>query len=345
MRRLLFRFLGLTILIAGLFAGWQLMRYQNFVEAPLNIEGEGTDIEVAPGTPFSILAARLEERGIISDDRLLVWLARFEGVAGDIKAGEYHVEPDTRPLQLLQQMVKGRVKQYSLTLVEGWTFAQVLDAIRGNPYLENTLADLDHEAIMERLGLAGEHPEGQFLSDSYRFPRGTRDVDFLRRAHRAMQSYLEAAWEKRDEDLPLQTPYEALILASIIEKETGVPEERPAIAGVFVRRLNRGMRLQTDPTIIYGLGEEFDGNLRRVHLRDSDNPYNTYRHSGLPPTPIAMPGREAIDAALHPADGKSLYFVSRGDGSHVFSATLEEHNQAVIKYQLKGRARPFSSSP
>ncbi|WP_303905863.1 endolytic transglycosylase MltG [Thiohalomonas denitrificans] len=345
MRQLLFKFLGLTILTASLFGGWQLVRYQNFVEAPLNIDDEGIDIRVAPGTPLSALAARLEKQGVISDDRLLVWMARIKDVAADIKAGEYHVEPDTTPPQLLQQMVKGRAKQYSLTLVEGWTFFQVMDAIHGNPYLEQTLTDLDPEAIMERLGLAEEHPEGQFLSDSYSFPRGTKDVDFLRRAHREMQSYLAAAWDERDEGLPFETPYEALILASIIEKETGVPEERAAIGGVFVRRLNMGMRLQTDPTIIYGLGEEFDGNLRRVHLNDSDNPYNTYRHSGLPPTPIAMPGREAIDAALHPADGKSLYFVSRGDGSHVFSATLEEHNQAVIKYQLKGRARTFSSSP
>ncbi len=345
MRQLLFKLLGLIILVVSLFGGWQLMRYQNFAETPLNIGEDGVSIEVPPGTPLAVVAARLEEQEVISDDRLLIWMARFKGVAGDIKAGEYHLQPGTTPPQLLQQMVKGRVKQYSLTLVEGWTFNQVMEAVNSSVHLRHTLEGAEHEALMTRLGLAGEHPEGRFFPDTYHFPRGTKDADFLLRAHQVMQSYLEEAWEGRAEDLPLKTPYEALILASIVEKETAVPEERPRIAGVFVRRLKKGMRLQTDPTIIYGLGEEFDGNIRRSDLRASDNPYNTYQHSGLPPTPIAMPGRGAIDAVLHPADGQSLYFVARGDGSHVFSATLKDHNRAVIKYQLNGRARSFSSNP
>lgn len=187
---------------------------------------------------------------------------------------------------------------------------------------------------MDRLGRAGQHPEGRFFPDTYLFPRGTSDLEFLRRAMRRMDAELASAWEGRSEDTPLKTPDEALILASIVEKETGQPDERPAIAGVFSRRLKKGMKLQTDPTVIYGMGARFDGNIRRKDLRE-DTPYNTYVHHGLPPTPICMPGREALVAAVNPASGKALYFVSRGDGSHVFSPTLKEHNAAVRKYQLK----------
>ena len=195
---------------------------------------------------------------------------------------------------------------------------------------------------MERLGHAGEHPEGRFLPDTYHFPKNLTDVAFLKRAYDAMTQTLAREWEGRAVGLPLKTPYEALILASIVEKETGLASERQAIAGVFVRRLNKGMRLQTDPTVIYGMGDRYKGNIRKSDLQE-DTPYNTYRRFGLPPTPIAMPGRDAIHATLHPDDSKNIYFVSRGDGSHHFSATLEEHNNAVIKYQLKGRKRPFSS--
>jgi UPF0755 protein len=239
-------------------------------------------------------------------------------------------------------MISGKVRQYALTLVEGWNFRQVMDAVQSHPSLAHTLQGLENAAIMAQLGHPDEHPEGRFLPDTYHFPKGLSDVAFLQRAYDAMAQTLAQEWEGRAVGLPLQTPYEALILASIVEKETGLASERQAIAGVFVRRLEKRMRLQTDPTVIYGMGERYDGNIRKQDLLE-DTPYNTYRRLGLPPTPIAMPGRDAIHATLHPDDSQNIYFVSRGDGSHHFSATLEEHNNAVIKYQLKGRKRPFSS--
>jgi UPF0755 protein len=217
--------------------------------------------------------------------------------------------------------------------VEGWTFRQLLSALRRHEAVRDTLDGLSDEAIMARLGYPGKHPEGRFLPETYQFPRGTSDLEFLRRAYDGMQRALAAAWQGRAEDLPLDSPHEALVLASIVEKETGLASERARIAGVFVRRLRRGMRLQTDPTVIYGLGEAFDGNLRRRDLA-ADTPYNTYTRAGLPPTPICLPGKAAIEAVMHPAHGTSLYFVARGDGSHQFSDTLEAHNRAVQKYQL-----------
>jgi UPF0755 protein len=225
------------------------------------------------------------------------------------------------------------VVQYPLTLVEGWTFRQVMEALQADERLEHLIEDPSAEAVMARLGRRGVHPEGRFFPDTYHFTRGSSDLDILKRAHAAMERVLAEEWEARADGLPIESPDEALILASIIEKETGLASERAEIAGVFVRRLRLGMRLQTDPTVIYGLGDDFDGNLRRADLRN-DHPYNTYVHAGLPPTPIALPGREAIRAALNPADGETLYFVARGDGSHAFSVTLEEHNRAVRKYQL-----------
>ncbi len=244
--------------------------------------------------------------------------------------------------EFMDQILSGKVIQYSITIVEGWNIYQLLDVLKADPHIKQTLQGLSHKQIMQRIGYPEMHPEGRFYPDTYHFPKGLTDVEFLQRAYGAMQQKLAAEWEKRAVGLPYKTPYEALIMASIVEKETGLPSERQAIAGVFVRRLEKRMRLQTDPTVIYGLLPNFDGNIRRRDLR-RDTPYNTYRRRGLPPTPIAMPGGDAIHAALHPADGDKLYFVSRGDGSHHFSATLEEHNRAVIKYQLKGRKRSFSS--
>ncbi|MEJ2093844.1 MAG: endolytic transglycosylase MltG, partial [Gammaproteobacteria bacterium] len=214
-----------------------------------------------------------------------------------------------------------------------WTFREVMSAVKDHPALNITLDDNINEFIMSVLGSPAFSPEGQFFPDTYHFPYGTTDIEFLRRSHRQLQSVLLDEWEKRSENLPYQQAYDALIMASLIEKETGIPEERDRIAGVFVRRLARGMRLQTDPTVIYAMGKNFDGNIRRKDL-DIDSPYNTYRNPGLPPTPIALAGREAIHAALHPSDGKDLYFVATGDGGHYFSETLEEHNKAVRKYQL-----------
>jgi UPF0755 protein len=224
--------------------------------------------------------------------------------------------------------------QHALTIIEGWTFKQLMAAVRRHQALTQTLAGVEEQEVMSRLGLEAMHPEGWFYPDTYHFPKGTTDAEFLRRAHQRMTTFLQTAWEKRDKDLPLDSPYQALILASIIEKETGVPSERSKIAGVFIRRLRKGMRLQTDPTVIYGMGERYDGNIRRRDLV-TDTPYNTYVHKGLTPTPIAMPSGMAIEAALHPEDGTALYFVATGDGGHHFSNTLEAHNEAVRKYQLK----------
>lgn len=344
MRERLFKLLGALILLGSLFLGWMLMGYQSFSQRPLEVGEQGLDLVVEPGTSLAGLAAGLQRQGALDSARYFIWMARFKGLAHSIQAGEYHIVPGTTPAQLLHQLVAGRVVQYSLTIVEGWTFEEMMKAVNAHPELKHTLEGLDGDGVMYALGFAGQHPEGRFYPDTYHFPKGTTDVAFLQRAYRLMKERLDREWAEREEGLPLKTPYEALILASIVEKETALKTERAAIAGVFIRRLKKGMRLQTDPTVIYGLGGQFDGNIRRRDL-SRDSPYNTYRHKGLPPTPIAMPSGEAIHAALHPAPGKALYFVSRGDGSHYFSATLEEHNRAVIRYQLEGRSRPFSSHP
>jgi UPF0755 protein len=324
---------GLVLLLVALLAAgvlWQ--QYQDFRASPLVVPEAGLVVDFPAGSSLRGLAEQLVARDVLEHPYWLRLLGRETGLAARLQAGEYRITPGTTPEALLRQMAAGRVLQHELTLVEGHTFRQMMDRIQAHPVLVQTLAGLSDEEIMERLGRAGEHPEGRFLPDTYHFPRGTTDLEFLRRAYAAMERGLQAAWEDRAEGLPLETPYEALILASIVERETGLPEERGTIAGVFVRRLQKGMRLQTDPTVIYGIGPDFDGRIRYVHLR-TDTPYNTYTRHGLPPTPIAMPGVEAIQAALHPEPGDALYFVSRNDGSHHFSATLAEHNRAVDKYQ------------
>jgi UPF0755 protein len=332
---MIIRLLGITVLLAAIVAGWLWSDYRDFVHTPLALPEEGLVLEVPPGTNLKVLAARLQAQGVLRSADYLYWHARWKQLAHRIRAGEYRVEHGITPVQLLEQLVEGKVLLHTLTLVEGWSFQQMMAAIAASDVLRQDLQGLSAGQVMERIGQPGIHPEGRFFPDTYAFPRGTSDTDFLRRAFRRMQQELAEAWEQRaKEDAVVQTPEQALILASIIEKETGVPEERPEIAGVFSRRLRMGMKLQTDPTVIYGMGERYQGNIRRKDLRE-DTPYNTYVHKGLPPTPICMPGRAAIDAALNPEDGKTLYFVSRGDGSHVFSATLEQHNAAVRKYQLK----------
>lgn len=349
MLRMLFKLAGISILLLSFLAGWFLLDYRAFLHTPLQVEEGGSEYLVAPGTSLATLARGLASRGVIEQPRYLRLLGRWMGVSQKLKAGEFHITPGTTPAAFLQMLVDGRVKHYALTLVEGWTFQQMLEALQRSEELIHTLRDadgqtLDDDTIMQRLGLPQQHPEGRFFPETYRFPRGTTDTDFLLRAYRLAQQRLQQEWDKRDANLPLQTPYEALILASIVEKETAVKSERAQIAGVFIRRLQQNMRLQTDPTVIYGMGDDYRGNIRRKDLR-TDTPYNTYTRKGLPPTPIALASGEAIHAVLHPAAGKSLYFVSRGDGTHHFSDTLQEHNQAVIKYQLGGRAKPFSSSP
>lgn len=339
MLRHLLRSFSLALLAILIFAiAWGAMEYHRFTTAPLNTGGGGMSYEVAPGMTLKKIAQDLQQRGVLAHASYLVWFSYLQNKGRSIRAGEYTLAPGTTPSQLLDYLASGKVTEYSLTLVEGWTFRQVMDAIGGHEKLHHTLTGLDERAIMAKLGFAGQPAEGRFYPDTYRFPKGTTDVAFLQRAHRAMDQHLQQEWRNRSTDSPLRTPDEALTLASIVEKETGLASERPLIAGVFVRRLRIGMPLQTDPTVIYGLGEAFDGNLRRRDL-ESDTPYNTYMHTGLPPAPIAMPSADAIHAALHPAPGDALYFVARGDGGHVFSASLEQHNRAVFKYQLGGTQR------
>lgn len=329
----LFKVLGMLVVVASFLVAWLLMDLRAFSEQPLKVSPTGLTVTIVPGKGLRHVANLLEKEGVIAKPLYFVWLARWKGAATKLQAGEYRIEPGTTTSEFIDWAVSGAVAQYALTLVEGWTFKQVLAAVRSEPRLQQTLAGLDEAAIMTRIGAPGVHPEGRFFPDTYYFPSGLTDVDFLKRAYQAMAAELAAAWAKRDPAVPLTTPDEALVLASIVERETGLDEERSRVAGVFTRRLRKGMRLQTDPTVIYGLGEAFDGNLTREHLLQ-DTPYNTYTRRGLPPTPIAMPGRASLEAALHPDNGDALYFVSRRDGSHYFSVTLEEHANAVRRYQL-----------
>lgn len=300
----------------------------------LNVVLPPGDFVVEHGTAWDRLADRMASRGGL-DPLQLAWLrlhGRLDPTARKIQAGEYLIADGDTVATLIGRMVAGDVRQYALTLIEGWRFVEALAAIRGHPRIRQTLPD-DPSRIMAALGAPDLHPEGRFLPETYHFPAGTSDLQVLRRAFEAMREALAAAWAARSSDLPLASPDELLTLASIIERETALDEERALIAGVFVNRLRRGMRLQTDPTVIYGLGDRFDGNLRRRDLR-TDTPYNTYTRHGLPPTPICLPSRASLMAAAQPAQTEYLYFVSRGDGSHEFSATLAEHNRAVRRYQL-----------
>jgi UPF0755 protein len=330
---MLHRFVGILFLLASFAGAWAWMAYQRFVETPLSLPSEGAAFLVPSGATVAAVAGDLSAAGFIDDPIYLVWYARWKKLAHRIRAGEFRLEPGMTAPEFLDLLVSGKTISHSLTLIEGWTFKQVRAAVAGHAVILSTLGELSDAEIMRQLGLPDEHPEGRFFPDTYLFPKGTTDLAFLKRTYRRMQDELAKLWPERAAELPLKTPYQALILASIVEKETGLAEERPHIAGVFVNRLRRGMRLQTDPTVIYGLGERFDGNLRRVHLQEN-TPYNTYVHAGLPPTPICMPGRAALAAVLNPLSTEDLYFVARGDGSHEFSETLRAHNNAVRKYQL-----------
>lgn len=316
-------------------ATWSAWRMLN---APLAVAEPGVLFEVLPGAPLARVSADLHREGILSAPRPLTWYVRLNGLATRLHAGEYRIVPGMSALDLVDRIVSGDVYLHRLTVVEGWRFADLLAALRGHPAV--AAAERDGAEIMAALGRPGVHPEGQFLPDTYSFPKGTPELDLLRLAHDALGRTLEQAWAERSEDIAVDHAYEALILASIIEKETALAEERGQIAGVFHRRLERGMRLQTDPTVIYGLGEAFDGNLRRADL-ERDTPYNTYTRNGLPPTPIALPSAASIRAAVAPEAGTSLYFVATGDpdGSHYFSDTLEEHNRAVREYVQRQRDR------
>jgi UPF0755 protein len=323
---------ALAVVVASV--GFYFYRdYRLFLDTPLTVPSAGFTFDIHRGDSITVVARRLEQDGVARSALYLQVHAHLGQLALRIKTGEYAVEAGMTPRVLLERIVAGRVVQHALTVVEGWTFQQMRTALAAHPKIEHTLAGLSDDDIMAQLGHPGLHPEGRFFPDTYHFPKGTADLAFLRRAFNALQQRLQQAWENRQPHLPLQNPEEGLILASIIEKETALPSERREIAGVFIRRLQAGMLLQTDPTVIYGLGKAFDGNLRRADLR-RDTPYNTYTRRGLPPTPIALPGAESIAAAVDPALGDTLYFVAKGDGSHVFSRTLEEHNRWVRRYQL-----------
>ncbi len=293
-------------------------------------------LDVGVGSSLTGIANRLADQGLLAHPAVLAWYGRLSGQAGSIQAGEYAVPKGTTPYALLDLLVEGRVKLYSLTVIEGWTVKELLTALTEHPAIKITLDAVRNrqlEDLARDLELETASPEGWFFPDTYHFPRGTTDARLLLGAHRIMKQRLLAAWDKRQAGLPYETPYEALILASIVERETALDSERPQIAGVFVRRLRKGMRLQTDPTVIYGLGDAFDGNLTRRHLK-TDSAYNTYMRKGLPPTPIALPGAGSLQAVMNPDDGNALYFVATGqpDGSHYFTASLEEHNAAVRRY-------------
>jgi UPF0755 protein len=295
--------------------------------------------KVTPGASFARVASELAAQGVVGNPRAWVFYARWSRLAPAVKAGEYEIQPGTTPRELLTKMVNGQVLLHSFTIVDGWRVQDMLDALRRNPDIISTLADAAPH-LMEKLGLPGVDPEGQFLPETYRFVGGTTDIDLLRQAHAALAKELDSAWMNRDPALPLQSSYELLIMASIVEKESGLPQELGKIAGLYLHRFSIGMRLQADPTVIYGMGDRYDGDIRTVDLR-TDGPYNTYTRAGLPPTPIALAGAAVIHATAHPDKTDAIYFVasSKDDGSHVFSSSLQEHNAAVAAYVAHQRRK------
>lgn len=342
MRRKFLLLLETGLVLAGLLLGASAWKLYSALEQPLNLATEEL-LEVPAGSTPTGTFNRLQADGVLEDAFWLRLYWRFNLAGQPLHSGEYRMLPGMTAQGLIGLWQRGEVVQYSLTLVEGWNFRQVRSALSKNDKLEQTLAGLSDSEVMEKLGHRGVFPEGRFFPDTYSFVRGMSDAELLKKAYERLDEVLAKEWSRRAADLPYTQPYQALIMASLVEKETGVPQERGQIAGVFVRRMRTGMMLQTDPTVIYGLGERYNGKLTRSHLREP-TPYNTYTNFGLPPTPIAMVGREAINAALNPVAGSSLYFVARGDGSHVFSDDLDAHNAAVREYQLKRRA-DYRSSP
>lgn len=344
MKRALAVFMLIALLVVGA-AGFEAWTGLRSLDAPLNV-AEPTRYKVAAGASFSRVAADLAARGMVARPRAWALFARWKGLASAVKAGEYEIEPGLTPRSLLAKMVRGDVVLHAFTIVDGWRVQEMLAALRRNPDVVVTMqadALARGSAVMNKLGLAGLDAEGQFLPETYKFPSGTTDLELLQEAHAALGRELSAAWAARDQKVPLHTPEELLIVASIVEKESGLPAELPKIAGLYLHRLSIGMRLQADPTIIYGLGAAYDGSLHSADLR-TDGPYNTYTRSGLPPTPIALPSAAAIQASARPEMTDAVYFVAspKGDGSHVFSATLEQQNAAVAKYVAHLRQRAAS---
>jgi UPF0755 protein len=322
--RLLSIFLLSATLLGGYAAWW--------LNHALVLQSDPVDLLVAPGESARAVAQSAVDAGAQTDPTLLYWWFRLSGDARQLKAGSYEIEKGTTPRRLLQKLVNGEQALRSVTFLEGWTFSQALDSLSKAEHLTHEIRGMKSDLIMNALGKPGVHPEGRLFPDTYTYSKGSSDLGVLKSALQAMDRQLEAAWKLRGSNSPLKTPEQVLILASIVEKETGRDSDRAEVAGVFTNRLRIGMMLQTDPTVIYGLGQAFDGNLRRRHLL-ADTPWNTYTRTGLPPTPISLPGKSSLMAAVQPADTKALYFVARGDGTSQFSATLEEHNRAVNKYQ------------
>jgi len=323
----------LLLVLSAAIAGGALYHHAN---SELAMRQSPVTFEVRAGSGLKSVAARLAAAGVLEHPELFVLLGRLRGDAGQLKAGNYEFARPLTPLGLLQRITRGDVTLATITFVEGWTFKQVRQALEVHPKLKSEAAVLSEAELLSRLGIEQVSAEGRFFPDTYHFGEGTSDLVILRRAYRLMQQHLDQEWGRRAPDLPLKSPEEALILASIVEKETGRPEERGLVAAVFINRLRIGMRLQTDPTVIYGMGDAFKGNIRKRDLT-TDTPYNTYTRSGLPPTPIAMPGLDSLRATLNPATSDAMYFVSRGDGTSQFSRTLAEHERAVTRYQRRGR--------
>lgn len=328
------RLLVVLVLLTIAAGAYFWLDYRKFTDAPLTVDHPDTTIDIPRGTNYRAIVAQLHAAGITHASSWY-WraLGRELAIEGKLHAGEYALTAGLTPRELLRKMAAGEVLQHHFTIVDGWTFKQLRLALAADAGLAQTIPGLSDEDLAHRLDIEDGRPEGWFLPETYSWIKGDSDFDVLKSAHAAMRKTLDRLWSARAPEVQLESPYQALILASIVEKETGRPEERPLIAGVFVRRLKFNMRLQTDPTVIYGMGETYAGNIRRTDL-EADTPYNTYTRDGLPPTPIALPGLPALEATLHPAPGDALYFVARGDGSHEFSATLDEHNRAVQKYQL-----------
>ena len=328
MLKALFALVVLAVLGAAGYAAW-------YATTPVAVSALPAQFEIPPGARFRAAAQRIEASGVAVGRLQFELLARALGRAQDVKAGSYELASAPTPLELLDKLTRGDVTQADIRFIEGWTFRQVRAALDASAFLRHQSQGLSEAQLLQKLGAPEPHPEGLFFPDTYLFAKGTSDLHVLRRAYQAMQRHLAEEWAARDPAVPYRTPYEALIMASVVEKETGRSEEREMIAGVLVNRLRAGMLLQVDPTVIYGLGESFDGNLKKSHLQ-ADGPYNTYTRAGLPPTPIAAPGLASLRAALRPAKTAALYYVARGDGSSAFSRTLEEHNRAVRKFQLNG---------
>ena len=306
--------------------------YKKFIETPLNIKVPFI-FEIEPGITFRDLNKKLKSYNVLDNHYYLELYVRYSGYAKKIQSGEYRLTPGLRPPEIINIFISGDVVQHSITLLEGWRVDEMLTEVSSNNILKKSLKNHSAKTLLSALGITGSNAEGLFFPDTYYFTNGTTDIELLRRAYQRRQSILKQEWEQRDSGLPYKNAYDALIMASIIEKETALAAERSLIAGVFVRRLQKKMKLQTDPTVVYAMGDQYNGNIKKKDL-NIDSPYNTYRYHGLPPSPIALAGQEAIYASLHPELDETLYFVAKKDGSHYFSKTLEEHNRAVKKYQL-----------